>query len=203
MNNNGLYSFLGRFYDILDHPSELLHYRPMRKKWIVPLRNEKILEVGVGTGKNLPYYHHTNEVVGLDREKNMLMHAIHRIKNKKVKANVKLTLQKSVPWKLSKTQFSQIVATFVFCTMDNPTQVLTELSKWVEEGTKLLIFEYIRPSNTKMQYIVNMVNPLTTKLFGVNFDRKPTHQYFDDKWRIIRRTDIVKDFIIVIEAVRT
>jgi demethylmenaquinone methyltransferase/2-methoxy-6-polyprenyl-1,4-benzoquinol methylase len=99
----------------------------MRKKWIANLRNEKILEIGVGTGKNLPYYHHTNDIVGLDREKNMLIHAVQRIRKKNVKANVNLTLQKSVPWKIPKKKYSQIVATFVFCTMNNPKKTLSEL----------------------------------------------------------------------------
>ena len=75
---NGLYSILGRFYDIIDYPSELMHYRAMRKKWIAGFRNEEILEVGVGTGKNLPYYHNSNNVIGLDRVKSMLAHAADR-----------------------------------------------------------------------------------------------------------------------------
>jgi hypothetical protein len=87
--------------------------------------------------------------------------------------------------------------------MDDPTHVLDEISNWVEQGTKLLIFEYLRPKNPKMQFIIKFVNPITTKLFGVNLERRPTHYFFGEQWKIIRRLDIVKDFIIVIEATKT
>ena len=161
------------------------------------------MEIGVGTGKNLPYYHNSNYIVGLDREGNMLRHAADKIRKNQVKASASLTLQKILPWKMPKTKFSLIVATFVFCTMPDPKLVFDELDKWVEKGTKLLIFEYVRPTNGKAQSIVKFINPMTTKLFGVNFNRKPTHNYFENNWKIINRSDIVKDLIIVIEAIKT
>lgn len=200
MRNNGQYSILGRFYDILDYPSELMHYKPLRKKWISRIRHEEILEIGVGTGKNLPYYHHSSYVVGLDREKNMLSHAARKINQNKVNAKVALTLQKRLPWKMPKKKFTQIVATFVFCTMQNPEPVLEELSNWVDKGAKLLLFEYVRPKNIRVQTFVDLINPITIKLFGVDFTRKPTHEFFENNWEIIRKTDVVNDFIVVIEA---
>lgn len=201
--SNGLYSILGRFYDVFDYPSELLYYKSMRKHWISKVQDEQVLEIGVGTGKNLPYYHNSNYIVGLDREGNMLRHAADKIRKNQVKANISLTLQKNIPWKMENTKFSLIVATFVFCTMPDPRLILNELNKWVEKGTKLLIFEYVRPTNRKAQTLVKLLNPFTTKLFGVNFNRKPTHDYFDNDWEIINRSDVVEDLIIVIEAIKT
>ena len=201
--NNGYYSKIGNFYDIFDYPSELLYYKSMRKHWISKVRNEHVLELGVGTGKNLPYYHHSNFVIGLDRERNMLRHAANRVRKNQVTVNISLTLQEMLPWKLPKSKFSLIVATFVFCTMINPKPILQELDKWVDKGTKLLIFEYVRPNNGKSQSLIKFLNPLTTKFFGVNFNRKPTHDYLENNWKIIKRTDVVKDFIIVIEALKT
>jgi ubiquinone/menaquinone biosynthesis C-methylase UbiE len=199
----GQYEVIGHFYDLFDYPFEVLLYKRMRKRWISNIRKESVLEIGVGTGKNIPYYHPSNNVIGLDRESNMIRHAFKRNSQNKIKSNVSLTLQKETPWKMPQKKFSQIVATFVFCTMSDPTPVLDEMTKWVNKGTKLLIFEYIKAKNPKFQSLINYINPITKSLFGVNFNRSPTHEYFNGEWEIVKRTDIVNDFIIVIEAVKT
>lgn len=202
-HQTGQYGIIGHFYDLFDFPFEVMLYKRMRQRWIANLRNEFVLEIGVGTGRNLPYYNYTNKIIGLDTERNMIRHAFKRNAKYKLNSNVSLTLQKEIPWKLPNKKFSQIVATFVFCTMSDPAPVFDELTNWVNKGTKLLIFEYIRPKKPKMQSIINSINPVTKSFFGVNFNRSPTHEYFNGDWKIVKRTDIVNDFIIVIEAVKT
>ncbi len=73
------YNVTAYFYDILDYPWERI-YRKWRPTLVGDLRG-KILEAGVGTGRNLEFYHEDVELVGIELSKQMLSKAEKRIKN--------------------------------------------------------------------------------------------------------------------------
>jgi len=78
------YNRIAAIYDSLENPMELLSYSRWRKeilKWIP--RRGRILEVGVGTGKNLPYYYKNHEVFAVDISENMLKRAKNRAEKSK------------------------------------------------------------------------------------------------------------------------
>ena len=67
------YNRIAGIYDSLESPMELLSYSRWRKeafKWIP--KKGRILEVGVGTGKNLHYYYKDHTVFAVDISENML-----------------------------------------------------------------------------------------------------------------------------------
>ncbi len=203
MKTVGLYHKIARIYDLLDYPSELLFYRHMRKQWINKLENEVILEIGVGTGKNLKYYKNSNTVIAVDSEIQMLIQAKRKLElSKIIVSDVNLLLQKNLPWKLPIKTFSTVIATFVFCTMDNPKPILNELLNWTKPGSKLILFEYVQSNNHVLKFFTTLINPITKKLFGFNFNRELTHDLLDHNWKITRITDIISDMLIVVEIER-
>ncbi|MHA2250793.1 MAG: class I SAM-dependent methyltransferase [Candidatus Kariarchaeaceae archaeon] len=83
MKKAGLYHKIAKIYDIIDYPSELMFYQHMRKHWIERLQNERILEIGVGTGKNFKYYNTTNKIVGIDNNIQMLNQSKRKLRGLK------------------------------------------------------------------------------------------------------------------------
>ena len=77
---NGSYHLISSIYEKLDGLSELQYHKNMREDWIAPSRDEKIIELGVGIGKNLPYYHHSNDIIAIDACPQMLLEARKKIK---------------------------------------------------------------------------------------------------------------------------
>lgn len=73
------YSKIAKFYDIFEWPIEKLVFEKLRKK-AVSYAYGKVLEVGVGTGKNLLYYDKHVNLTAIDFSSGMLDIA----KNKKV-----------------------------------------------------------------------------------------------------------------------
>ena len=70
------YNRLALFYDQFESPMELFNY----SRWRAKLRqylptNGTILEVGVGTGKNLPFYNKQQRLVAVDVSEKMLLRA--------------------------------------------------------------------------------------------------------------------------------
>ena len=64
LKNVAKYNITGMFYDILDYPWER-EYRKWRPKMAGDLRGD-VLEAGVGTGRNLKYYHPTVRLTAMD-----------------------------------------------------------------------------------------------------------------------------------------
>ncbi|MDO8952490.1 MAG: class I SAM-dependent methyltransferase, partial [Draconibacterium sp.] len=81
------YNRFSIIYNILEWPVERLLFSRWRKR-VISTAKGKVLEVGVGTGKNLPYYSKSARVTGIDISKGMLRKAIE--KNKQLKMNCSL-----------------------------------------------------------------------------------------------------------------
>ena len=73
------YDRLARFYDFLEAPLEKLRFASWRTRLRDRIRGPLALEVGVGTGKNFPFYPSNVEMTAIDFSPRMLLKA-HRIK---------------------------------------------------------------------------------------------------------------------------
>lgn len=195
-----LYTYIARYYDLMDFPFEKSIYQNLRKKWISKISNEKILEIGVGTGKNLFYYSSSNVVLGIDTNYNMIKRASLRLKRKKLnKTNIRLKFIKKFPdKKIFVEDFTYIIATFVFCTLPDPNEILDKISSSVLPNTKILLFEWVLPKNGLYHWFLKLISPLTTLIFGVNFYRRPTVAYLNNNWKKLKITKI-KSYIYVAE----
>src|SRR5215831_15743101 len=72
------YQRIARFYDLLDLPFEYGRYRRIRPLLFAGLSG-RVLDAGVGTGRNFEFYPSGTSVVGIDFSPAMLEQARHRI----------------------------------------------------------------------------------------------------------------------------
>lgn len=73
-----LYRRASRYYDILDWPLERFRYQRIRRELWSSLSG-RILDLGAGTGRNVPYYPLQADVVTADLSPDMLDRARRRI----------------------------------------------------------------------------------------------------------------------------
>ncbi len=71
------YDRFSKIYDLFESPMEMRAFSKYRKK-ALSLAKGKVLESGIGTGKNLPYYPEGVEVIGIDFSRGMLEKAEKR-----------------------------------------------------------------------------------------------------------------------------
>jgi ubiquinone/menaquinone biosynthesis C-methylase UbiE len=76
------YDRIAPIYELIDLPLELLIFKKWRREALSRL-NGKILEVGVGTGRNMKYYPPCCLITGVDNSKGMLGKARENTKNMK------------------------------------------------------------------------------------------------------------------------
>lgn len=130
-----------------------------------------ILEIGFGTGLNLPCYpNFVREITVLETNEGMNSLANKRIKSSQIKINFKLLSAESLPF--DDETFDSVVSTFTFCSIENINSAMREFYRVLKPNGQLLFLEHGLSQDKKIRFIQNHINPFY-KLFsdGCNLNR--------------------------------
>ena len=155
-------------YDFMESPMERLSVSAWRSELLSNVRG-KVLEVGVGTGKNLPYYPEGIELTGMDISLKMLERAKQRADTLKIKAE--LVLMDIEKMTFPDRYFDYIVSTFVFCSVPDPIQGLREVKRVLKDDGVALFLEHVRSENWFLGKMMDIFNPMVRSLIGSNINR--------------------------------
>ncbi|WP_292466196.1 methyltransferase domain-containing protein [Methanolobus sp.] len=162
------YNRFSYVYDLMEIPIEFLWYRKWRKKMFSGLSG-RVLEVGIGTGKNIRYYPKSCEVVGMDISNKMLSYAKKRSrKNKKVS----LFQMDAENLGFKDGRFDYVVTTFVLCSIPRPVIALEEMKRVCKPEGIVINLEHMKSEIGIIAFMENLFNPITTALTGVNINRE-------------------------------
>lgn len=121
------YGRIAKVYDLMEEPIERLFYGSWRKRVWAGVKGPQVLEVGVGTGKNMPYYPDGVHVTAIDLSERMLSRARERAK--RLGLDVDLRRMDAQELAFPSDTFDTIVASFVFCSVRDPVVGLRELGR--------------------------------------------------------------------------
>jgi ubiquinone/menaquinone biosynthesis C-methylase UbiE len=156
-------------YDFMESPMEILSVSAWRSELLSKVKG-KVLEVGVGTGKNLPYYPEGIELTGIDISLKMLERAKQRADTLKIKAE--LLLMDIEKMTFPDRYFDTIVSTFVFCSVPDPIQGLREVKRVLKDGGVALFLEHVRSEHWFLGKMMDIFNPMVRSLIGPNINRR-------------------------------
>jgi len=145
-------------------------YAPWRARIWSQVRGPNILEVGVGTGKNMPYYPVGSPITAIDLTPGMLERARERAAA--LKLDVDLQLGDVQALNFPDASFDTAVATFVFCSVPDPSLGLRELARVVKPGGQVLLLEHMRSANPLIGAMMDFLNPLVVSMMGANINRR-------------------------------
>ena len=156
------YNRIAPVYELLDLPLEFFFFRKWRKEALSGLSG-KVLEIGVGSGRNLKYYPAGCSVTGIDASEGMLEKA--RQKTRGVK-NVNLFLMDAEHLEFPDNSFDYIIATFVLCTIPDPVIALKEMRRVLKPSGELIALEHMHSSNPVISLFEHMIDPFLFFLLG-------------------------------------
>lgn len=162
------YNRIAGVYDVMETLPEMLYQGWRRRVWN-NVEGEKILEVGVGTGKNISLYPTDSEVTGIDISNRMLARAQH--KAEQLNSSVKLLEMDAQQLAFDDDTFDAGIATFVFCSVPDPVQGLQELRRVVKPGGQLILLEHMRSKNSILAKLMDWFDPLIVRLMGPHINR--------------------------------
>ena len=193
------YNRFSYFYDWIETPIEKRLFSKWRKEILSNLKG-KILEIGVGTGKNLKYYHYDKvDLTAIDISEGTLNRAETKAEKLNLKVNFKLINSEKLPF--VSNSFDYVVATFVLCSVSNQETILKEIKRVLKPKGKIILLEHVLSKNKLIALFQHVHNPITRFIFGFNVDRDTVRSIESAGLKIVKEKDLaIKDVFKQLEV---
>ncbi len=186
------YNRAARLYDIFEQPMEMM----MLKNWRLEIAKDlkgKALEIGVGTGKNIPYYPDDVDITAIDFSEKMLLRARERAK--RFHKKVQLIEMDAQNMDFEDNTFDRVFTTCVFCSVPNPIKGLKEIRRVCKPGGKIIMIEHVRSEKKVLGLIMDLLNPLTVNLYGANINRRTVENIKRAGFTKVEITNLTGDIV--------
>ncbi|MCZ2078610.1 MAG: class I SAM-dependent methyltransferase [Bryobacterales bacterium] len=191
------YSRIAPLYDRLEAPMERMLHSRFRRRLFAHVQPCEILEIGVGTGRNLEYYPDGCRVTAIDLSPPMLDRARNRAGR-----SVTLLEMDAQALAFPDNSFDLVLATFVFCSVPDPILGLTEARRVLRPGGRLLLLEHVRPEGRLIGGIFDALNPVVRRLLGPEINRLTIMNVLVAGWRLQKVENLFSDIVKLVVAVQ-
>ena len=133
---------------------------------VVPLATGTVLEIGIGTGLNLPYYDagKVQRVIGLDPSEESWKLAGERAAHLDFEVEFIGLPGEEIP--LTKASVDTVLVTFALCTIPDPVTALRGMARVLRPGGSLVFCEHGRAPDSNIGKWQDRINPFWRKIAG-------------------------------------
>jgi ubiquinone/menaquinone biosynthesis C-methylase UbiE len=140
-------------YDLFMWPLERALFARLRQRTFTSVEGQ-VLEVGVGTGANLPLYPASSRVVAVDASADMLAVARRRRTHTMVQLSQTDVHHLAFP----DATFDEVVGSFLLCNVADPSNVLHEVHRVLRPGGQLLLLEHVRGAHPWVARLTDLLD---------------------------------------------
>ena len=191
------YDRIAQWYNLLDQPME----STMFSKWrgiLVGDVSGRTLEVGVGTGKTIPYYPKDINLTVIDFSENMLENA--KAKYGDDPRNITFLETDVQDMDFGDDTFDTVVTSCVFCSVPDPVKGLMEIRRVLKPGGQLRMLEHVRSSGRITGKLMDWFNFIPVNIWGANINRRTVDNLKKAGFTEIKVTPLWKDIVKLIEV---
>lgn len=149
--------------------------RPFRRdrQALIAQARGRVLEIGVGTGANLPYYTDAaTEVVGLEPSRAMLDDAARVAAGRPGRTRFEFVVGGAEALPFADQSFDTVIACLVFCTIPENEAAAREAFRVLRPGGQFLFFEHVAHPRASVRRWQDRLNPAWKKVAcGCNLNR--------------------------------
>jgi ubiquinone/menaquinone biosynthesis C-methylase UbiE len=164
------YDRFAHWYDVVEGVPDLLGIRKLRQR-VLRQASGRVLEVGVGTGKNLPYYPTGCEIIAVDLSGEMLK--VARERGAKLSMNISFLLADAQALPFSDHSFDTVVSSLSTCTFPNPIIALREMARVCKPAGRILLLEHGRSDRKWLARWQDRHADQFSKPLGCHWNREP------------------------------
>jgi ubiquinone/menaquinone biosynthesis C-methylase UbiE len=141
------------------------------REWICSQASGDVLEIAVGTARNLPFYHDDVRLTGVELSPEML--AIARKRQSGLGREADLRLGDAQALEFPEESFDTIVCTLALCTIPDERQAVREAHRVLRPGGCLLLLEHVRSPRPLVRAGQRLLDPLAVRFEADHLLREP------------------------------
>lgn len=164
------YEKMARWYDLGEGIPEVLGIRRLRKRLLLRASG-KVLEIAVGTGKNLPYYLKGCQITGVDISQTML--EIARRRADRIGLKIAFRVMDGEALAFPDQHFDTVVSSLTLCTFPDPEAALREMARVCRAEGRILLLEHGRSDREWLGRWQDRKADRHAERLGCHWNRKP------------------------------
>jgi ubiquinone/menaquinone biosynthesis C-methylase UbiE len=141
------------------------------REWVCSQAAGEVLEIGIGTGRNLPHYRHDVRLTGVELSSAML--EIARIRARELGHDVDLRVGDAQALEFPDESFETVVSTLSLCTIPDDRAAVAEVRRVLRPGGRFLLLEHVRSPLLPMRLGQRLLDPLAVRFEADHLVREP------------------------------
>jgi ubiquinone/menaquinone biosynthesis C-methylase UbiE len=170
------------------------------RQWLCNHASGDVLEIAIGTGRDLAFYPGSIRLTGVDLSPRMLAIAEARARSLGLDVDLQVGDAQSLPF--PDDRFDTVVAALAICMIPAPRRAIAEVHRVLRPGGRFRLLEHVRSPLLPVRLVQRALNPLTVRFEGDHLMRDPLDYIADagftieecarSKWGIVERLVVQK-----------
>jgi ubiquinone/menaquinone biosynthesis C-methylase UbiE len=137
-----------------------------QRKKIVPSAKGVVLEIGIGTGLNLPFYNKNNvtKIIGLDPSEHLT--DVAKVVAEEVDVNLELIHSGAEKINLGDNSVDTVLITYTLCTIPDIKSSISEIKRVLKNNGDFIFCEHGKSPDRCIANIQSFINPIWGIIFG-------------------------------------
>jgi SAM-dependent methyltransferase len=141
------------------------------REWVCAQATGEVLEIGIGTGRNLPHYREDVQLTGVELSPAML--EIARARASELGREVDLRVGDAQALGFPDESFDTVVSTLALCTIPDDRAAVSEVRRVLRTGGSFLLLEHVRSAVLPVRLLQRLLEPLATRFEADHLLREP------------------------------
>lgn len=190
----GIYDRMAPRYDAIIAVAERLMVGDGRR-WACAGATGQVLEVAVGTGRNLPFYPRNVELTGVELSAAMLARA--QAAAERLARPVNLLIGDAQHLDFHDASFDTVIATLALCSIPDDSAAVREMARVLRPGGHLFLLEHVASRTSVIRTVQRLMDAPLVRLLGDHLLREPdtavraaglvVDEYATTRWGVVSR----------------
>lgn len=141
------------------------------RSWACSQARGKVLEIAIGTGRNLPFYPADVEITGIEISPAML--EIARQRAQSLGRQVELIAGDAQALPFPDQRFDTVVCTIALCSIPDERQAIAQVWRVLRPGGRFVALEHVRSPNPIIRGLERLLDPLAVRTQADHLLREP------------------------------
>jgi len=141
------------------------------REWVCSQAEGEVLEIAIGTGRNLPHYRDDVRLTGIELSPAML--EIARTRARELGRDVDLRIGDAQALEFADESFDTVVCTLSLCTIPDDRAAVAEVRRVLRPGGRFLLLEHVRSPLLPIRVAERLLEPLMLRFEADHLLREP------------------------------